>query len=249
MDKEWYLFLIVVSLLLIFGFNMPEPETDKVEIEISRVIDGDTVVSAADESIRLSGIDATETYEECSAEATEKLKEMIDDTKVLLDDKGEDFYGRKLGYIFKGDKNINKYLVETGLAYTYYFDEDSKYTDRLIEAERQAIKEGHSCLWSKDISYDEDVVDACNSEDYINKIMLVEGQIEEVSIKEDRTYLNFEDEYPDNCFTGIIWEQYYDRFDADLKEYEGNEIRVEGLITYYEGPQIELRDQLQIHDI
>lgn len=237
------LFIILVLFILYLGYSRPETRR---EVEISRVIDGDTVETVHGERIRVKGIDATEYYEECSEEATEKLKEWIDGEEIEIEAKGEDIYDRTLGYMFSDSNNLNVKLVEEGLAYSEYHEPDIKYIDEFIEAERAAIRENRGCLWERE-AFESRSVDACATEGYVGNITLVEGTIEEVSYGDGITYLNFGDRYPDNCFTVVIWDSYSDRFSDDVENYEGEEVIVEGLVTYYEGPQIEVRDEKQLH--
>jgi len=103
--------------------------------KLDRVVDGDTIDAMIDlgfdtwvfKRIRLLGIDApeTRTRDLVEKEAGLKTKERL---KVLLGPEGSPFvlrsnsvgkYGRVLGTIWVGEKNINDLLLEEGLAEVY----------------------------------------------------------------------------------------------------------------------------------
>lgn len=109
--------------------NLPETEA----AWISRVIDGDTVVTFRDEHIRLIGIDAPEMKQRHGVEAKEALHGMIFNSAlggfVFLRRYGTDRYDRTLGELFtstKMDNSINRQMVEQGHAWYYPSPEAEK---------------------------------------------------------------------------------------------------------------------------
>jgi micrococcal nuclease len=98
-------------------------------IEVTKVIDGDTIEVASGRRVRLVQIDAPEGGErECwSSEATAELRALLPPgTRVRLardaslDD--VDRFNRLLRYVFKGETNVNLALVERGAASVRFFD-------------------------------------------------------------------------------------------------------------------------------
>ena len=99
--------------------------------KFSRVIDGDTIVTAKSGKIRLIGIDTPEiqspfTDEEPGGqEASEKTREILQNAKkvcLIHDQIGDqtDKYGRSLDYVFTEDGiDLNAELVKTGFARWY----------------------------------------------------------------------------------------------------------------------------------
>ncbi len=246
--KKFVVFLLLF--FVFFGLYNIYFTSDGYEIRyanVTRVIDGDTFIVEGGERVRPKGFDATEMGEECSNEAEDWLRESIVGEEVKMGVVGDDVYGRTLAHVYVDGEHIGKSMVEQGLAYTYYFDEDEKYVDELIERERSAIKGMVGCLWERDTDDPEDVVHVCDASDHVSEVIIVEGSVEEVSHTEDITFINFEDEYPDHCFVGVVWDSYRSRFPENKKEYVNETVRVEGLVTEYQGkPQIELRDSLQV---
>src|SRR6056297_3253092 len=93
-----------------------------LEVYIEKVIDGDTVETAAGDSIRLLGVDTPEIdwgnnkSEFYSEKAREFTLNNLADQKVLLeyDKEKEDNYGRILAYIYHDGQNFNQKLLEEG---------------------------------------------------------------------------------------------------------------------------------------
>ena len=114
---------IVVLLLAISASAMAG------QFKVTRVTDGDTVkVAGNDEkmTIRLVGIDAPETSKKknepgqpFSQKSTKHLAGLVLNKSVEIKSYGTDRYGRTLGVIFVGEKNVNLEMVKAGLAEVY----------------------------------------------------------------------------------------------------------------------------------
>lgn len=110
---------------------------------VTKIIDGDTIDINTSERIRFSGINAAEKGKCYYKEAKEKVKELIYGKDVFIekDIDNKDKYGRLLRYIYLGNLNVNKYLVENG--YVIVFDkykDDTKRYDEFKEVEKIAIE-------------------------------------------------------------------------------------------------------------
>ena len=98
-----------------------------------RAYDGDTVTLQIliwpdlrkMESVRIKGIDAPEIRGECdrerdmAIEARDRVRELLDGTLVSVTVYGFDKYGRALGDIRAGDKDVGQTLLDEGLARAY----------------------------------------------------------------------------------------------------------------------------------
>lgn len=125
-------------------------------VTVSRVVDGDTVeVSPAVDGvadIRLIGVDTPETYggtEPFGAEASEFAKNRLSGQRVALEFDVEriDPYDRVLAYVYLPDGSMfNEVLVRQGYAQVATFPPNVKYTDRFLEAQRQA-RAANRGLW------------------------------------------------------------------------------------------------------
>lgn len=127
----------------------PIPEVALVasnEVRVVRVIDGDTFEIEGGERVRLIGIDTPESVKpnapvECyGKEASEYLKSLVEGKMVRLErDRTErDRYARLLRYAYLEDVFINEKLVREGYAESVEYRPDTKFQDRLDEAEQNA---------------------------------------------------------------------------------------------------------------
>lgn len=114
--------------------NSSIPETDQVFV--SKVIDGDTIELKDGSRVRLLGINTPEKGELYYQEARNKLKELVEGKKVILESDKEDTdrYGRLLRYVFVDDSFVNVELVQEGYAIVYIIKPNTKYEKELREA-------------------------------------------------------------------------------------------------------------------
>jgi micrococcal nuclease len=121
---------------------------------IAYVIDGDTVVLANGEQVRLVQIDTPEVQErECyGAQARALLRRWIPPgttVRVEADPRLDqvDRYGRLLRYVFHGPTNLNLELVRQGAATVWFYDHDrGRYAGALLKAGLVA-RSAHRGLW------------------------------------------------------------------------------------------------------
>ncbi|MBU1118935.1 thermonuclease family protein [Patescibacteria group bacterium] len=128
----YILSLSIVSLFLTIPSlsNATQPEN---LYPVARVVDGDTIkvdINGKAESVRLIGIDTPETVHptkpvECfGKEASNKMKELVQDKKVRLEKDAlgadRDKYQRLLRYVYLEDGTfVNEVMVKEGYAYAY----------------------------------------------------------------------------------------------------------------------------------
>ena len=111
-----------------------------------KVVDADTIIFN-NEKIRLYGIDAPETEQDCYVEkeawpcgkqATEYLKSLLKDVSppsLYCNISSKDSYGRSIGVCYIEDQDINSNLVESGWALAY-----QQYSKDYINVEKLASK-------------------------------------------------------------------------------------------------------------
>ena len=140
--KDWayiLLFFSVTGFFTCFFFIT-------VALSQIRVVDADTII-LKEEKIRLYGIDAPETEQNCyvnnkswpcGKQATEYLKKLLEGASIpslLCKISSKDRYGRSIGVCYVGEININSSLVENGwaLAYTEYSKDYIMYEKSALE--------------------------------------------------------------------------------------------------------------------
>jgi micrococcal nuclease len=121
---------------------------------IQYVIDGDTVVLANGEHVRLVQIDAPEVEErECYGVAARTLLRGLappgTTVRVEADPRLDqvDRYGRLLRYLFRGPVNLNLELVRRGAATVWFYRHDrGRYAGALLRTAQAARAAGRG-LW------------------------------------------------------------------------------------------------------
>jgi micrococcal nuclease len=114
---------------------------------VARVVDGDTIaVMRGNEpvKVRLEGIDAPETGQPFGTKAKQALSGKIFGQIVMIKVTGKDRYGRTLGVVWLGSRDINLELVAEGWA--WHFKRYSK-DKALADAEKDA-RAKKSGLWA-----------------------------------------------------------------------------------------------------
>ncbi|HVK32044.1 MAG TPA: thermonuclease family protein [Burkholderiaceae bacterium] len=113
---------------------------------VSRVVDGDTLwlKTAADEQpviVRIEGIDAPEACQPGGAAATSALAELALNRSVTVKPTAVDDYGRKVGKVFDGSKDIGDRMVRDGHAWStrYKYDRGPYVAE---ERMAQSLKRG-----------------------------------------------------------------------------------------------------------
>lgn len=251
--------------------NLPELP-DGTEKMVTKIIDGDTFLIEGGYSVRILGIDTDERGYPCYEVAKDRLEELILNKEVKLE-RGEenlDKYCRYLRHIILNNQNIGLELVKQGLAVTYFFSENVKYRDEIIQAEKIAREKKTGCKWSPAAKIEEkrnekiefqwekltteklgfDVVAACLTGKYLGKELIVEGKVVDThsDLKSNTVFLNFEKAYPNQCFTGVIFGSDLYKFVQNPENYYLNKtVRIMGEIKEYKGkPEIILKDPSQI---
>jgi len=212
------------------------------EYMVTKVIDGDTLIIEGGRRVRLLGIDSAEREKPCYRPASLKLEEMVLDREVELVSTGDekDTYGRLLRYVFLNGTNINLEMVRQGYAVART-DGAGRFADRIVEAESRAMEENRGCEWSES---DTDV-SICGLEESAGSSVTVSGEVSGYSDVNGTVFLNFGGEYPNNCFTAVVWRP--EAFDGLNGSIEGRSVSISGEVDMYDGtPEIEVNRRSQL---
>lgn len=147
--------LMIIFLAYCFYKDFIVPNTTEKEATLSKCIDGDTAVLIVDgnkESVRFLAIDAPESVDPYGKEASDytcNLLENANEIKVEIEEKSQkDKYNRLLAWVWIDSELIQLMLVENGLSKVKYLYNDYKYTDLLIDAQKEA-KSKKIGIWNK----------------------------------------------------------------------------------------------------
>lgn len=137
-----------ISLALLLGWASTSFATTEVSGRVVGVLDGDTVELLLPEKktvrIRLAEIDTPEKAQPHGKKAKQALSDKVFDKQVKVEVGGQDRYGRLLGHIYLGERDINRELVAEGHAWVYVqYVRDRSLFD--VETEARRSKRG---LWA-----------------------------------------------------------------------------------------------------
>jgi len=130
-------------------------QTKALQGKVVAVADGDTVTvldpSNKQHRIRLLGIDAPERSQDFGTNARRHLSDLVFGKQVAVRYDKTDQYGRTLGKVMLGDRDINREMLRAGLAWHYkYYERDQPARDRDVysfeEARARKLRLG---LWSQ----------------------------------------------------------------------------------------------------
>ncbi|MDN7244374.1 thermonuclease family protein [Planococcus shenhongbingii] len=151
---------LLTALLLLTGCGLQDSTdttgtTDRIDVEVTSVIDGDTIkimYEGKEETVRYLLIDTPETNhprlgkQPLGSEATAENKRLIEsgDVSIEFDVGGRfDDYGRMLAYIYVDGESVQEQMLEAGFArVAYVYPPNTRYVEEFEEAEQIAQEAG-----------------------------------------------------------------------------------------------------------
>ena len=146
----------LIIVLLACGLVSPAADADSLRVKVHWVDDGDTIVVAGGERVRYLGINTPEVAhkdkpgEPFGEEAKAFNKKLVQGRWVNLElaEQQRDRYGRLLAFVFLEDgTSVNGELIRQGYAHLLRRESKLPYWKRLLELQRQALKEKKG-MWS-----------------------------------------------------------------------------------------------------
>lgn len=211
-----------------------------------RVIDGDTLELPGGDRVRLLGIDAPEKGEPFSDQATGRLKALTaSGPLVLVSCQERDIYGRVLATVLSGEININRVLLQEGMALPLLIPPCGRSVadDVLASAAMGALsRKGVYSLGGYEI------IPHARAGSHIGKKAMVRGRVVGFHKGREAWHLNFGKDWKTD-FTAVLLEEGRARFLAlglDAAALLGKEVLVIGRIKSYNGPEIIVRQPEQI---
>ena len=158
----------------VIGISTKAPE--ELQTTITRVIDGDTILTKENQKVRYIGINAPETGQPYGQQATDYNKSLVlgKTVTVVYDKQQKDQYGRLLGYVYDGNAFINLVMVQKGWAIAENIAPNVAHQQDFAVAEKQAkrtcqglwsdtcMPQTESCLKISNMQYDAPGVDDQN---------------------------------------------------------------------------------------
>jgi endonuclease YncB( thermonuclease family) len=211
------------------------------EVVISHVVDGDTVITAAGEKVRLIGIDTTERDEPFYVEGKEALKAMVKGRELFLDRCPEkDKYGRTLGILSDGENNINLAMMATGLAQSMLIPPCGREIAPEILEELALAISGRRGIYSLDEYQHIHHLDAGA---HVGQTAVVAGTVDNIHMGKKAIHFNFGQDWRRD-FTAVIFKGSIPRFEAlgiDPLRLKGKKVLVTGQLKEYNGAEIIVR--------
>lgn len=123
-SKNVFIFLLIIFLSSI-SLNLSTlfknlnsyflKKSNRVEVIVKKIIDGDTVDTSDGERLRLYEINAPEYPKDClGVDARARMEELVFNKKILYEKFGKDNFGRTLAYVFVDKLLINEVMTEEG---------------------------------------------------------------------------------------------------------------------------------------
>jgi len=204
---------------------------------VSRVVDGDTVVLAGGERVRLLGIDTPEFGEPFFTEAKEKTASLVLRRKVRLAECREersDKYGRTLARVYVDGLFVNGELLREGLARTLIIPpcglEKLSELKRLEDEARSAGRGIWGARAEAPIT-----VSAESAGGHIGERAVVRGRVLRVYRSPNAVFLEFGAD-KGRGFIAVIFRRYLKGFESvgvDPESFTGKDVGVRGIIKRY----------------
>ena len=223
---------------------------------VTKVYDGDTVMTEDGRKIRLLAIDTPErgfkdsagVYHKSPApfadRAAERLKGLAEGQQCSFsfDRQQQDRYGRTLAFMVCRGVDVNRTMLAEGLASVMIYPPNDARKDEFLSVQRAAQSAGAG-LWAGGI------VPADTAGKHVNELRVVRGRVRSVSPQKAMIYLNFGADYKTDFTVGIRrrdWPLFAAVGVRDPKAYEGKEVSVTGRIRDRNGPYIDITIPEQI---
>jgi endonuclease YncB( thermonuclease family) len=130
------------------------PVTQTLEGKVVGVADGDTmtILGAGNRQtrVRLQGIDAPESRQAFGQDSKRNLSDLVFNKQVVVEYEKTDQYGRTLGKVLIGGRDVNLEQVKAGLAWHYkHYQGDQSPADRRLYADAETeARSARRGLWA-----------------------------------------------------------------------------------------------------
>lgn len=145
-----------IFLSSLIGFFLCAPvNAEVIEGKVVKVADGDTITIVNSvgykQKIRLQAIDAPETQQAFGKICSKQLSEKVMNANVIIEYEKKDQYGRLLGTVWLGERDINLEQIAEGCAwyYDHYKDQWSVQIDEEYTRAQNYAQNNRLGLWKQ----------------------------------------------------------------------------------------------------
>jgi len=248
--------LLIINFSKQVNLTCQSYDKSRHQYAVRYAVDGDTVELSNGDKVRYIGIDTPEIRERKGSEwiykpmpyaeeAREFNKMLVEGKSVSLeyDVQKKDKYNRDLAYVYIGDKMVNMEMVKQGFAMIYTYPPNVRYTQRFIEAQKEA-RDNKRGLWS---GLEENKISASQAKDNIGMIRVIESEVIDTHLTEKLLILKFKDNFKAVIYKNNIPLSMKDMARSPNKYFKGKTVKVYGIIKKYKGyPEIMLHDMSQL---
>jgi len=173
--------------------------------------------------------------------------------KLVFSSKGSDRYGRRVAHVFvpSRKKNMNLWvqgeMIKDGLARAFPNTPDATCIKQLLKFEKDA-RTKTAGLWNSRFYRIIPADDLKSLNRSLGRLQLVEGRVHSVSVRRNRSYINFSREWRQD-FTATLKRPVHRLFTQsgiNIEQLTGRYIRVRGWLDRHNGPTIEVYHVAQI---
>ncbi len=218
--------------------------------KVSEVLNPLTIKLEDGRIVHLAGLDFPDLdfYEagDLSITAQKILKDFLTNRKVVIyqtksKDKGRmNRMGHHIAHLVRADDNIwtQGLLISLGVARVRTTKYNPEMADQMLKLEEKARK-NKSGMWNMD---KHQVLSPEQTQEYIGSYQIVEGRVHNASMRKNKLYLNFGNNWRDDftvAISALNLKQFIKK-KIDPKSWNGKLIRVRGWISSYNGPYMEI---------
>ncbi len=138
---------MIKKLLLTACLLAPTLQAETITGTCKRVLDGDTLLLADGTTVQIWGIDAPEKGQDYADKARAYLEKLTQGRKLLIEVRDTDQYGRVVGEVKAGDKDVAYFMVRTGLA---WHDEYNAPKAEHLNKSMYGARKARRGLWADD---------------------------------------------------------------------------------------------------
>lgn len=206
-------------------------------VQIDQIIDGDTVTTAADEKVRLIGINTPEfnpQVQPYALAAKNEVRDFLAKASRIVIMEGEeayDKYGRLLAHIYRDNndettlQSLAEHLLRKGLGFYVAVSPNTYNAHCLAQAEYEARQQRRG-LWKNSSFYT--IKEKSKLARITGGFYIVQGQVARTHYKNKTWRL-----YMDNGLQLIVLKKYADHFSSNMHPYRGKDVEARGWIRTY----------------